>query len=133
MAPTRPLVNQQLQACCDIMCIQKEDTICLEGSISAERRTSLWRQAKLIFCTPQTALNDLVESRINPKQIVCVVIDEAHKATTNYAYTQFISLLSQYSSHFRVLALSATPGADIKRIQQVLLSRNTIFHHTTLS
>lgn len=127
MAPTRPLVIQQLQACCDIMCMPKEDIISLEGSISGERRIALWEQARLIFCTPQTAVNDLLESRINPKQIVCVVIDEAHKATSNYAYTQFIGILSQYSCLFRVLALSATPGANIKRIQQVCKNFHNVF------
>lgn len=127
MAPTRPLVNQQLQACCDIMCIPKEDTICLEGSTSGDKRVGLWKQHRIFFCTPQTAFNDLQELRLNPREIVCLVFDEAHKATINYAYTQFMSLLSNYSDRYRALALSATPGADMKRIQQVIILTNTFY------
>ena len=119
MAPTRPLVNQQMKACSDIMCLPSEDTTYLEGSISPERRIALWSENRVIFCTPQTAYNDLKEQRIDPNSIVCVVIDEAHKATGGYAYTMFMELLSQYHEQFRVLALSATPGSDVKKIQNV--------------
>lgn len=119
MAPTRPLVSQQMSACRDIMSLPMEDTTHLEGSIAPERRAQLWKEHRVIFCTPQTAYNDLKDLKIDPHSIVCVVIDEAHKATGGYAYTNFIELLSQYQSQYRVLALSATPGSDVKKIQNV--------------
>lgn len=119
MAPTRPLVNQQMAACLDIMHIPSEHVTHLEGSISAERRTALWREHRVIFCTPQTAVNDLKEGRLNPRSVVCVVIDEAHKATGGYAYATFMDEIWKIHRKFRVLALSATPGTDIKKIESV--------------
>jgi ERCC4-related helicase len=120
MAPTRPLVNQQLSACSDIMNIPAEDVVVLEGSVSAEKRAVLWRDHRIIFCTPQTAFNDLKGDRFSGQSIVCVVIDEAHKCTGGYAYATFMEELCRIHSDFRVLALSATPGTDIRRIQEVV-------------
>ncbi len=119
MAPSRPLVNQQMAACNDIMKIPEDDTILLEGGVYPERRTALWQNSRLIFCTPQVALNDLKEGRLDAKSIVCIVIDEAHKATVGFAYTTFIQLLSTFSQHHHILALSATPGTDLRKIQTV--------------
>ncbi len=119
MAPTRPLVNQQMAACIDIMHIPSEHVTHLEGSISADKRAALWKEHRVIFCTPQTAVNDLTSTRFNPRSIVCVVIDEAHKATGSYAYATFMEEIWRIHQQFRVLALSATPGTDIKKIENV--------------
>eukprot|EP01040_Poterioochromonas_malhamensis_P012069 gene12069-13191_t len=120
MAPTRPLVNQQMAACIDIMHIPSEHVTHLEGSISADKRGALWKEHRVIFCTPQTAVNDLTSTRFNPRSIVCVVIDEAHKATGSYAYATFMEEIWRIHQQFRVLALSATPGTDIKKIENVV-------------
>ena len=45
------------------------------------------------------------------EQIVCLVIDEAHRATGNYAFVTVVKEVSAGSQNFRVLALSATPGS----------------------
>jgi superfamily II DNA or RNA helicase len=44
---------------------------------------------------------------------VCVVVDEAHKAQGDYAYCAVIKQLAAATRHFRVLALSATPGSMV--------------------
>lgn len=74
----------------------------------------------MFFCTPQTLLNDLANGRCDPRAVVCLVIEEAHRATGQYAYTTVIQELVQIY-RFRVLALSATPGSDAKRVQSVSL------------
>ena len=56
----------------------------------------------------------------SPENIVCLVFDEAHRATKNYAYCMIIREMDQVTSFYRVLALSATPGAQVKTIQQVI-------------
>ena len=56
---------------------------------------------------------------------MCCVLDEAHKALGNYAYSQVVRELVVNSVKFRVLALSATPGDDLTAIQEV--SENTVF------
>jgi ERCC4-related helicase len=47
-------------------------------------------------------------------------VDEAHRATRNYAYTTVVEEISKHSSRFRILALSATPGSDKRQIQEVI-------------
>jgi Fanconi anemia group M protein len=53
-------------------------------------------------------------------QIVLVVFDEAHRASGNYAYCDIVRELQTRDIVFRVLALSATPGSDTKRVQAVV-------------
>lgn len=48
------------------------------------------------------------------------MIDEAHRATGNYAYCEVIKLMILKDAVFRVLALSATPGSDTKSVQAVV-------------
>ena len=43
--------------------------------------------------------------------------DEAHRATGDYAYNQAIRFLMAKNPHFRVLALTATPGNKGEAVQ----------------
>jgi ERCC4-related helicase len=103
------------------MGIPQADTAHLEGSISPERRSLLWKSKRVFFSTPQTVVNDIKNGLCNPQEIVCLVIDEAHKATDNYAYTVAVRLISSSNEGgFRILALSATPGSDARDIQRLI-------------
>ena len=51
--------------------------------------------------------------------IVCVVVDEAHRAVGNFAYVDIVKRLNQRNVLYRMLALSATPGSDTNKIQEV--------------
>ena len=121
MAPTKPLVDQQISACGDIVSIPCSDTSQLTGTISSEDRAKLWTQRRVFFCTPQTLINDLTNGICDPFRITCIVIDEAHRATANYAYTTAVEHISRFNSNFRILALSATPGTNARDIQNVNL------------
>ena len=46
-------------------------------------------------------------------------IDEAHKGRGNYAYAQIIRELMNKNPHFRVLALTATPGSKPEDVQEL--------------
>ena len=87
VAPTRPLVTQQISACYEIVGIPESETAHLEGSVPVERRVVLWQERSVFFCTPQTFANDLQSGTCDGREIVCVVVDEAHKATQGFAYT----------------------------------------------
>lgn len=64
--------------------------------------------------------NDLQTGRLDPRDIVLAVFDEAHKASGSYAYTTILAYLTAHQPHFRVLALTATPGADVPKVQGVV-------------
>ncbi|XP_056333126.1 Fanconi anemia group M protein [Danio aesculapii] len=130
MAPTKPLVAQQIEACYRVMGIPQEHTAELTGSTAAPQRRSLWSSRRVFFLTPQVMVNDLCRNTCPAAQVRCVVIDEAHKATGNHAYCQVIRELCKQTQQFRVLALSATPGGDVKAVQQVI--SNLLISHIEL-
>ena len=118
MAPTRPLVAQQITACMKITGIPPRDCIELTGSIDPEKRKEFWNSKRLFFCTPQVLANDLENNLVPFDWIVMLVIDEAHKATGNYAYCQVVNYLGDLD--YRILALTATPGSSGPAVQTII-------------
>ena len=56
-------------------------------------------------------------------KVVLLVIDEAHRATGNYAYCKIIDLLeTSAKTGFRIVALSATPVSKIENLQAIVTS-----------
>ena len=135
-APTRPLVTQQISACYNIMGIPVADTAEITGSTAKNSRAGLWESRSMFFTTPQTLLRDIEAGRCKAWEIVCIVLDEAHKARGDYAYVKVVDAIKNSSrpfhnpedptegggerALFRVLGLSATPGSDRKAINEVL-------------
>ena len=120
MAPTKPLVTQQVKACLDIAGIPRSQTTLMTGEIPPHTRADEWRTKRIFFMTPQTFHNDLTAGIADPKRIVLVVVDEAHKATGGYAYTQVNKFLRRFNTSYRVLALTATPGSTVEAVQKVI-------------
>ena len=46
--------------------------------------------------------------------------DEAHHGTGGYAYNQVMGMLMSKNPHFRVLALTATPGSNPEALQNLI-------------
>ncbi|KAF3701124.1 Fanconi anemia group M protein [Channa argus] len=130
MAPTKPLVAQQIEACYKVMGIPQAHMAELTGSTAAKQRQAVWSSKRVFFLTPQVMVNDLSRDTCPAQQIKCVVIDEAHKALGNHAYCQVIRQLSSQTLKFRILALSATPGGDAKSVQSVI--SNLLISHIEL-
>ncbi|KRZ15861.1 Fanconi anemia group M protein, partial [Trichinella pseudospiralis] len=120
MAPTKPLVAQQVEACYKIMGVPNEAVAEMTGCKNPASRKLEWETKRMFFLTPQVFLNDLSRLACPVTDVKCLVVDEAHRATGNHAYCQVINEMIKYGSHFRVLALSATPGSDLKMVQQVI-------------
>jgi len=119
-APTRPLVTQQIEACYNIMGISQQVTAEITGKTNKDARAKLWADHNVFFCTPQTLDNDINENKnFNVDEVVCLVLDEAHKAKGDYAYVKVIRGLTMSNARFRVVGLSATPGADKDSINEV--------------
>jgi ERCC4-related helicase len=86
-----------------------------------EREVSHYSIDPLVFfMTPQCVQNDLKSGSCPSDAISLLVFDEAHRATGAYAYTEVVKEMAGRSESFRVLALTATPGADIKAVQEVV-------------
>ncbi|XP_034714983.1 Fanconi anemia group M protein [Etheostoma cragini] len=130
MAPTKPLVAQQIEACYKVMGIPQAHMAELTGTTAAKHRQVVWRTKRVFFLTPQVMVNDLSRETCPAQQVKCVVIDEAHKALGNHAYSQVIRQLGSQTLQFRILALSATPGGDTKSVQSVI--SNLLISHIEL-
>ena len=78
------------------------DTAILTGKTSPARRAKVWESQRVFFCTPQTVQKDLDASRVDAQQIVCIVLDEAHKATGDYAYCKVVQHLEAAGDRFRI-------------------------------
>ncbi|KAK2600286.1 3'-5' DNA helicase [Conoideocrella luteorostrata] len=120
VAPTKPLVAQQIDACFSIVGIPRFDTTLLTGDIPPALRVDEWQTKRVFFMTPQTLLNDLSHGYADPKSITLIVIDEAHRAVGEYAYAKVTKMIRRFSKSFRVLALTATPGSKIETVQEVI-------------
>lgn len=79
LAPTKPLVAQQISACYDIMGVPEQDTAELQGSVDPKLRAQLWDERRVFFCTPQSMVNDIKTKRCDPSRFVCVVVDEVKR------------------------------------------------------
>lgn len=120
VAPTKPLVAQQVDACFNIVGIPKSQTTMLTGEQAPALRAEEWQEKRVFFMTPQTFDNDLRSGLADPKKIVLLVVDEAHRAKGNYAYVNVVTFLRRFNTSFRVLALTATPGASVEAVQEVI-------------
>ncbi|KIW07582.1 uncharacterized protein PV09_01535 [Verruconis gallopava] len=120
VAPTKPLVAQQVEACFNIAGIPRSQTTMLTGEVNAGLRAEEWEKKRVFFMTPQTLINDLKTGICDPKRVVLLVIDEAHRATGNYAYVEVVKFIRRFNESFRILALTATPGSEVESVQKVI-------------
>ncbi|KAL7275082.1 3'-5' DNA helicase [Rhizina undulata] len=120
LAPTKPLVAQQIEACFHQTGIPRNMTALMTGGVSAALRREYWKEKRVFFTTPQTMQNDIRNEICDPNKIVCLVIDEAHKTTGKYSYVEVVKLLRRTNKSFRVLALTATPGSKVETVQEVI-------------
>lgn len=121
MAPTRPLVLQHLLSFSSFLKVLDDQKILVTGKISPSIRKMVWdnKTIKLIFATPEVIRNDLNESRLNLKDFGLIVFDEAHRAIKDYAYTLISKKYMEQSSNPLIVAMTASPGSDKNRIQQI--------------
>ncbi|KAJ7706436.1 hypothetical protein B0H17DRAFT_1037209 [Mycena rosella] len=120
VAPTKPLVAQQVEACHKTCGIPGSDAIVLTGENLKPMRARAWKEKRVFYMTPQTLNNDLVSENCDAGDIVLLVIDEAHRATGGYAYNEVVRFMMAKNPHFRILALTATPGGDPDAVQALI-------------
>jgi len=113
VSPTRPLTEQHHDSFERFLNI--EGMIMFSGSMKPEKRVEEWKKARIVFSTPQTINNDLQKERYDLSGVSLLIVDEAHRSVGDYAYT---GILSNYHGH--VLALTASPGGDSRKIMEVI-------------
>ncbi|MCX8197810.1 MAG: helicase-related protein [Candidatus Micrarchaeota archaeon] len=116
LAPTKPLVQQHHKSFLEAADFPPEDAALITGEIAPKKRQGLW-QKRICFSTPQSFKNDILAGRADASCSLCV-IDEAHRAVGNYAYTFIASEVAKKGG--MILGLTASPGGDRRRIQEIV-------------
>ena len=125
VAPTKPLVEQQLETFKKHL--PSQSFALFTGGVTPASRQRLWEETRFIFCTPQTLENDVLANRIDLEEVSLLVVDEAHRATGDYAYVFLAQEYQKLSRHPRILALTASPGTDEAKVREVM--QNLCIHH----
>jgi ERCC4-related helicase len=120
LAPTKPLVEQHLKSFMQKIDLPEENFQLFTGATPPEKRAELWKKSQVIFCTPQTIDNDIISNKVDLKSISLIVFDEAHRATGDYSYTFIAKQYNKFSPISRILALTASPGSDREKINEVI-------------
>lgn len=119
MAPTRPLVLQHLQSFRSFMTLPSEQLQPLTGQLEPSKRARVWKEAKLVFATPQVVQRDLLAGRANLREFSLAVFDEAHRAVKRYPYVFVAERYMREAEAPLILALTASPGAEPERVEEV--------------
>ena len=126
MAMTRPLVQQQILACTKCVGLSPDVARLMTGVDAPSLRSKWWSAVgssarRLIFCTPHVLINDVEKGLLDPRRIVCAVFDEAHHgASSTTKYGQVARLIREARGFCRVLALTATAGKTLPKVQGVI-------------
>lgn len=119
LAPTKPLVEQHMQTFKKNFEISEDEMALFTGLVRPEKRQELWESAKIIFSTPQGLENDIISERIRLEDVSLMIFDEAHRASGDYSYVFIAKQYDKKSKFPRILALTASPGSDLEKIQEV--------------
>ena len=117
LAPTRPLINQHYDSFKNLMTIPEELFVVLTGKINPDKRVELFQEKQIIFYTPQTLRNDLVNLKYSLESACLIIFDEAHHATGDYAYTLIADKFVEQNPDGTILGLTASPGASKEKIR----------------
>ena len=119
IGPTKPLIDQYMAVFKEHFEIGENEMSAFTGMISPEKRGELWKKSKIIFSTPQGLENDIISRRINLEEVCLLGVDEAHRAVGDYAYVFVAKQFMKLSGYPRIIALTASPGSDLEKIQEV--------------
>lgn len=119
LAPIRPLINQHYISCQKMITIPPSKFCILTGQIMGNQRIALFKNATILYMTPETLANDLEEGRYDLKQTALIIYDECHRASGEYAYCKISRFFTEQNPEGRVLALTASPGSTPARIQEI--------------
>jgi len=118
-APTKPLIDQHTNTIKELMTLNEDEIIQLSGSITPDKRKSLWEKGRIIICTPQTLQNDIIQSRTSLENVVLLCLDEAHKSVGEHSYVFIAEQYHKKAKNPLLLGLTASPGADMDKLIEI--------------
>ncbi|MFX0034269.1 MAG: DEAD/DEAH box helicase [Candidatus Hermodarchaeota archaeon] len=117
LAPTRPLINQHYDTFLKYLKIAEDQYAILTGKTLPDKRQEIFQTHQILFYTPQTLRNDLVNKKYTLNDTALLVIDEAHHASGDYPYPIISDIYVDHNPDGIILALTASPGSSKKKIE----------------
>jgi ERCC4-related helicase len=111
------LINQHYHTFLKFLGISKDKFAILTGKTPPEDRIDIFTQHQILFFTPQTLRNDLVNHKYELTDTALIIFDEAHHGTGDYPYTMIADEFVDNNPDGIILGLTASPGASKKKIQ----------------
>lgn len=123
LAPTRPLVDQHGAFFAAVLAEPWASRVkAVTGHVTPERRQATYGDLGLIVATPQVIQNDVLSGALDLATLDWVVFDEAHRSVGDYPYVFLGQELLKRNPKARRLGLTASPGHDIRKIDEVRAS-----------
>ncbi|MHA1997019.1 MAG: helicase-related protein [Promethearchaeota archaeon] len=123
VAPTRALLVQHQISFRKRLPPVADRVLIVDGSISPRKREILYdelaHEPAVLLMTPQTLANDLKKDRFPATMIGDLIFDEAHHAREQHPYVQIFNGIRERGGNPRVLAMTASPGHDVKTIEEL--------------
>lgn len=120
LGPTRPLIEQYFSVFKKHFNIDEKKMAIFTGFVSPEKRQELWKDSQIIFSTPQGLENDIMSNRISLSDVSLIGFDECHRSTGNYSYNFIANQYVKKALYPRIIGLTASPGSDNEKIQEVM-------------
>ena len=119
LSPTKPLADQHYQTFQEFLELDNEKLVLFTGEVAPQKRQELWKEAQVIFSTPQGLENDLLGKKLSLEDVSLLIFDEAHRATGDYAYVFIAEQFHTYAKYPRILGLTASPGTEKEKILEI--------------
>lgn len=120
LAPTKPLLQQHKETIQEFIPRLEDTTTKVSGSVKPDHREARVADNNVVIATPQTVRNDAESGRIDLGAVDMLIVDEAHRATGDYAYTQIAASYNHAHDAPYVLGLTASPGSDKAQVKAVI-------------
>lgn len=120
LAPTRPLIQQHYEYFKRHLALEDEAFALLTGSVLPAKRIKAFAEAKVLFYTPQTLENDLMQGAVNLGDVCLMIFDECHRAVGDYAYAFIAKEYIKQGKYPRIIGLTASPGSDAEKIKEII-------------
>ena len=119
LGPTRPLIDQYKKVFETNFNIPHEKLATFTGQVTPQKREDLWKNSQIIFSTPQGLENDIINNKIDLKDVSLLGFDESHKAVGDYSYVWIAKKYEQIARFPRIIGMTASPGSDMEKINEV--------------
>ncbi|MFH0968127.1 MAG: DEAD/DEAH box helicase [Methanobacteriota archaeon] len=123
LAPTKPLVEQHLRYFQSLLYLSdgtEGKCVSFTGDAAPVVRTAEWEAATVILATPQVIKNDVIAGRYSLREVSLLVVDEAHRASGNYAYVFLAGKYMETAKEPLILAMTASPGGNNEKVSDII-------------